>query len=377
MKSIASFIIVAILLCCAMAVFGAQQDAYVRVAIMRDQSSFDLTVAGPYQVIDQNTGRMRYQGKSLKSKVIMSSDAVFISSINTKGQRLIIKPQKPESIRVNNRRFRGDIVLVYKKSGVLVINYLAIDDYLKGVLYHEISHYWPMEAIKAQAVVSRTYAYSQMQANRGKEYDLSSDIFSQVYGGRTSERWRTNRAVDQTKGIFLLYQSKVFPAYFHATCGGATEDASNLWKINLEPLRGVVCDYCKRSPHFTWRYSMAMSDFIAALNKAGFAIDSIADIAVTEKTQSGRAKTLSLTDANGRTLAISAKDLRNAIGPNQLRSTIFTVKATSEAIDFYGIGWGHGVGMCQWGAYFLAKQGKRYETILQFYYPGTTVGYVN
>ncbi|MCM8779574.1 MAG: SpoIID/LytB domain-containing protein, partial [Candidatus Omnitrophica bacterium] len=205
----------------------AYKDTYVRVAILKDASSLDLLVSGPYQIVDANN-KVLFKANNLNSKVIMAPEGLYISGINLKSEKVIIRPKNQDSIRVNGRRFRSDVILIGKKSGILAVNILNLEDYVKGVLYHEISHYWPMEAIKAQAVVSRTFALYQTAMNKDKEYDLTSDIYSQVYGGRTSERWRTSIAVDKTRGQVIKYQGKILPSFFHATCAGMTEDAAEL-----------------------------------------------------------------------------------------------------------------------------------------------------
>lgn len=223
-----------------------------------------------------------------------------------------------------------------------------------------------------QAIVSRTYAVYEMQENKAKDFDMTSDIYSQVYGGSTSERFRTNRAVDETKDQIITYQGKAIPAYFHACCGGHTEDASILWKINLPPLKGVPCGFCKESPHFNWHYVLTFGEIQEKLADAGYKIKNIKDIVVMGHDKSGRVTSLNLI-AKNKELKISAKDFRNAIGPNIIKSTNFTASIVKDDVIFEGLGWGHGVGLCQWGAYFMAKQDYTAEVILRYYYPGTNV----
>jgi stage II sporulation protein D len=251
-----------------------------------------------------------------------------------------------------------------------VVNDIELEDYVKGILYHEVSHYWPQEALKAQAVVCRTYALYQMGENSGRDYDVTSDVSSQVYGGRAAERYRTNMAVDETKGVVLVYNGNIFPAFFHATCGGNTENAALLWNIDLPALRGVVCGFCQRSPHLKWYRVIALEELKDTLVKAGYRLGGdIQAIEILGTTGSGRVKELKLqTTKDG--LVISAKDFRNALGPNSIKSTNFKVSISGSDAVFEGLGWGHGVGMCQWGAYFMAKDGRSFQDILKYYYPG-------
>ncbi|MDD5669431.1 MAG: SpoIID/LytB domain-containing protein, partial [Candidatus Omnitrophica bacterium] len=231
----------------------AQDDRYVRVSIMRNEDSVSVKVGGFYQIKNAETGEIMRRGRGLRGDVAYSPAGFSIAKTVFKAHKIFIKSDYPEEITVNGRKFSGGILLAQKSgSNFSVINYIRLEDYVKGVLYHEVSHYWPIEVLKAQAVVCRSFALYQMQANKNREFDVTNDIYSQVYGGRTSERYRTSLAVDRTKGIVLTYNGKILPAYFHSTCGGRTEDASVLWHTTIVPLKGVECGFCKESPHFKW-----------------------------------------------------------------------------------------------------------------------------
>ncbi|HDZ77653.1 MAG TPA: SpoIID/LytB domain-containing protein, partial [Candidatus Omnitrophica bacterium] len=254
-----------------------------------------------------------------------------------------------------------------------VINYINIEDYIKGVLFHEVSHRWPIESLKAQAIATRTYALYHAQMNKDKDYDVSSDIYSQVYGGKNSERYRTNKAVRLTTGLVLFYEGKIFPTYFHATCAGKTEDANQLWDINLPCLKSVDCLFCVGSPHFKWEKNIIFSQILDKLNAAGYNLESLEDIQIIERNNSNRVKIL-LLKSNKEELSISGKHFRQIMDPKEIRSLNFSLEINEGSVDFFGFGWGHGVGMCQWGAYFMSKQGYKYQSILQFYYSGAEIG---
>ncbi len=351
----------------------AQSSNYIRVAVLEDAISLRLKIKGFYEVIDALSNKSLYRGKHLNTTVTADKSGILIGEIKAKVDKLLIKSDDPDAIIINGRLFRGNIQFIKKDNlHLLVVNHIDLGDYIKGILYHEASHYWPMEALKAQAIVCRTYAAYQMQESKLKDYDVTSDIYSQVYGGRTSERYRTNMAVDGVKGQILTYQDKVFPAYFHATCAGHTEDASMLWNINIAPLKGVVCDFCKNSPHFNWHCVLTLKEIAEKLVKAGHKIANLKDIAIVDKDISGRILNLKIT-SDKQDLNISAKDFRNIIGPNIIRSTNFQVKIIEQDAVFEGLGWGHGVGLCQWGAYFMAKTGYNAKQILKYYYPQSDV----
>ncbi|MFA5145437.1 MAG: SpoIID/LytB domain-containing protein [Candidatus Omnitrophota bacterium] len=346
---------------------------YIRVAIAQDAVSLNLKVPGYYEIVDPAAGRTLSSGYGLKTTATTQKNGILLGKAIPSLPRLFIKTDGTGVILVNGRRFRGSIELIKKDDArILAVNYIDLENYIKGILYHEVSHYWPMEALAAQAIVSRTYAAYQMQENKSKDYDVTSDIYSQVYGGRTSERSRTTEAVDATSGRILTYKDKIIPAYFHAVCGGHTEDASLLWNIDMPPLKGLPCNFCKDSPRFNWHYVLALEDIEDSLAGAGLKINGIKNIVVSGRDKSGRVTDLNMVSAK-KDLKISAKDFRNIVGPNIIKSANFTVSVIKNDAVFEGVGWGHGVGLCQWGAYFMSKQGYRADEILKYYYPGTDV----
>jgi stage II sporulation protein D len=215
----------------------------------------------------------------------------------------------------------------------------------------------------------------QKRQNRNQDYDVRSDVKSQIYAGCTAEKWSTNRAVRLTRHEVLTYKGEILPSYYHATCAGHTEDAANLWDVGLglEPLKGVACPFCKASPHYRWSKELSLKDLKAALENAGYHIEAITSIGVAARNKSGRVDKLEIKDAGGVTTLLTAKDFRAAVGPNEIRSANFDVKVSGDYAIFWGFGWGHGVGMCQWGAYGMACKGYKAEGILRYYYPGAEI----
>ena len=231
-----------------------------------------------------------------------------------------------------------------------------------------------MDALKAQSIIARTYAFYQKQFPKDKDFDVTDDIYSQVYGGKTSERWRASRAVELTKGKIMVFQKNVFPTYYHATCGGATEDASRLWNIDLAPLKGVVCWFCKASVHFSWKKEIPVDMLKSKLIEKGYNCpESIHAIEIIARNASGRITSLRIQGKDA-SLEISAKDFRQALDPNVIRSANFTIQVVSGTAYIEGLGWGHGVGLCQWGMYAMAKEGYTYTQILSHYFPGSQIG---
>ena len=274
--------------------------------------------------------------------------------------------------KVNGKEYRGDINVVETDSGFDVINNIELEDYLKGVVPREMNHLWPTEALKAQAVASRSFAVYEALRRKDKEYDLTADTRSQVYGGKAAEKWRASKAVDATMGKVLEYKGKIFPTYFHSCCGGHTEDASKLWNIKLAPLKGVRSPWCRWSPNFKWEARVPTKTILEKLKNKGYSVKRIDNIKAGKRDTSGRLGYVSVKSGN-KWIKIRTSDFNSAVGSRSLKSTKFSIKKYPLFYLFQGYGWGHGVGMCQWGAFGLALRWRNYKKILAHYYPGTRI----
>lgn len=350
----------------------------IRIAVAKGIESVTIKMSGAYEISNPLTHQLIEKDLGFGPAAVTKGTAgLKLGDRELAVQRIRFNCVRDVGVVVGGkeRRYRGVVdVLLLADGKLLVVNQLEVEDYIKGVLYHEVSNRWPMEALKVQAVAARSYAFTQMQANVKKDFDVTNDIYSQVYGGRTSERYRTNLAVDATNGQVLMFQGKVLPAYFHATCGGHTEDAVELWpKQSLAPLKGVRCIYCRESPHYFWKRNVRLKDIQDKLVAKGYDIGLIEDISVTKRNNSDRILSLLITDRTGKQMTISGKDFREIVGPNLVRSNNYFIVMQGYYCDFIGKGWGHGVGMCQWGAQGMSEQGFTYDKILQFYYPGSTI----
>jgi len=330
--------------------------------------SVNIRIRGRYELFGFGQQTISQQGNNLNVTVHVSKAGIFCGQ-HFLVTRLKFRPDESRVIWVNGRNFKGEIECIKRSDNkLLVVNTLGLEDYIKGVLYHEVSHYWPKEVLKAQAIVSRTYAAYKIQENKDKDFHVSCDIYSQVYGGKTSERYRTSRAVDETRGEVIIFNGSLIPAYFHASCGGHTEDAGELWNTDIPALKGVVCNFCRESPHFRWYAVIPLKELAEKLGLSA----RILRIEVSSINASGRVRELKLVTEDKET-RISGKDFRNRLGPGLIRSLRFRLKVEGNDAVFEGTGWGHGVGLCQWGAYFLAKEGYGYAEILRYYYPGCKI----
>ena len=349
-------------------------DVIVRVLIMDDKSELKLSLKGKYELTAFNPEQAIRKGSFLSVDITAAKDGILVDKCAVKTNVISVKLDHGGDVYVNGRKFRGFVEIIKKENGkLMVINHLPLDEYLYGVLYHEVSHRWPMEVLKAQAITARTFALYQVRQNKPQQYDLRNDIYSQVYGGKTSEKWATTAAVDKTKGQVLTYKGDIFPTYYHATCSGYTEDAANLWNVDLPPLKGVPCNFCSDSPHYNWTKVIPLWVLENKLKENKYKLGKISTVAILSKNRSGRVDKIEIKDDAGTSIVLTGKDFRQMLGPNDVMSTNFNVSTQWGTLSLNGLGWGHGVGMCQWGAYGMARKGKKVDEILQYYYPGSEI----
>jgi len=275
----------------------------------------------------------------------------------------------PNLLKINGKGYRGVIELHPVEKGILAVNELQLEEYLVGLINCEISSLWPIEAVKAQAVIARSYAIYQKDSRKGALYHLESSVMDQVYNGADIEDSRAARAVQETAGEVLVYSGNVIQSFYHSNCGGHTEAAVNVWGADLPYLQGVDCKYCVTTPPARWELTLSLKKIESLLKGAGYQYGAIREIRVGRPNRSGRLQNLSLVTSRGESV-LSAVNFRKAIGYAVLKSTNFTIRQKNDEITFSGAGNGHGVGLCQWGSKQRAGDGFNYREILNYYYPG-------
>lgn len=362
------FLLLAILIVMSFALVGFQDspDPKIRVAILVDIPSVKISATGRFKIFAP--GKLEAVATGDENSIYMIQPGLFGLKMNgpeEHGDILEIKPLEDSFIKVNNQAYRGEIEVRKRDDTLLVINEVDLEEYLYGVMKHEISPAWPKEAIKAQAVAARSFALNKRLKNVGEPYDLVATITAQVYGGLSGEDPRSNEAINETRGEVLSYQREPIAAYYHATCGGETEDVENVWGGRVPYLKSVKCKYCKDSPHYEWKKELSLSEISNALSHKG--ISEVESIEVYKRSDTGRVVKLVVEDEFGKHI-ISGNQFRMALGPNVIKSTLFEMKEKHGRIEFKGEGWGHGVGMCQWGARGMAEKGYNYKEILKHYY---------
>jgi stage II sporulation protein D len=280
-------------------------------------------------------------------------------------------------LRVNGREYPPPLDLVRNGDGIAVVNELPLEEYLPGVLRAEVGEKFPKEALRAQAIVARTYAMHQRLISAGKAYHILASTAHQQYVGRvppTSPLWD---AVRETTGQVLFWEGEVFPAFYHTESGGFTEDPRTVFAArNMPGLKPVVCPFSAGSPHFVWNLDMRLADMGEALRRGGVDVGHVQRIAVAERTASLRAVSVAVWGTRA-SVQLRGNDFRRLLGYDTVKSTLFAVAIDGDVARFSGRGYGHGVGLCQWGAKGMAERGYGARQILEFYYPGTTFALVN
>lgn len=274
-------------------------------------------------------------------------------------------------VQVNGVRYRGVVEIRSKKNGsVLVVNDLDLEEYLLGVVAEEMPHDWEPEALRAQAVVARTFALYKKRAAGRRPYHVRATVNGQVYTGVRGERPSATSAVRETRGLVLAFAGGVIPAFFHSSCGGHTEDAAELWNINAPYLKGVACDCQNISKYAAWEKRIGIGTLTAALRKRGYSLNTAESMRIGTLTRTGRVREIEVIHNNG-SIMITAEKIRQAVGYAEIPSLFFDLDLSGNEVVFSGRGLGHGVGLCQWGARKLAIEGWDYRAILDHYYPGT------
>ncbi|MEW6053072.1 MAG: SpoIID/LytB domain-containing protein [Nitrospirota bacterium] len=298
-----------------------------------------------------------------KIKVLIVNDVY--DRIPAKNEKLERLGSIKGELLVMGTRYSGDIDVWRGNDGLYIINELPLEEYIKDVVAVEVRNDWDIEALKAQAVISRTYALYQKSRNGSSLYHLASSVLHQVYKGNNPDI-RIAYAVEQTRGEILTYQGRVIEALYHSTCGGKTENPEDVFGKSYPYLKSVE-SHCDLSPYTEWERTFQVSEIERIMNISG-----IKDIIIKSFTLTNRVKHIEII-TNSKTFTMSANEMRKALGWKNLPSTNFTVSKNGNLLIFEGKGYGHGVGLCQWSALKMAREGQNYKDILAFFYPGTTL----
>lgn len=339
-------------------------------------------------------------------------------------------------VQVGKNKYRDFITFLVKNEGIVLINHVEIENYLYGVVPREVGSSFPIESIKAQAVSARTYALSNVNKHKNEGFNLCDTTHCQVYGGMDAEKPSTNQAVDETRNLVVYYEGKLVETPFHSNNGGYIESNNSAWGgTPLGHLIAKEDLFSINSPNSSWTLKFTLQEMSSKLASAGINIGTLMDIEVLEISEGKRVLKLKL-KGSLKDEIISGSKLRTILGNNEMKSTFFNISkeginsnantkvyvmdgksknskeinldtanivnnknehsttrngitkvigkdktkdiennltAAPTSFIFEGKGYGHGVGMSQYGAMEMAKQGYNYEEILKYYYTGVDI----
>lgn len=320
-------------------------------------------------------------------------------SISVRGQRWLVEvagrngsPSESRTFQTPQLKIMGQMlrlgadeipneVVLYAdgRNRIEPVALLPLEDYLKGVIPSEMPARWPLEALKAQAIASRSYALHVMRERAKERYHLDVSTHHQVFklinylSTKGATRDNIVRAIEETRGIVLTdVKGQILKSFYHADCGGATEEPQAVWGGATQKIGTVKDSRCALSPQ--WNAQFTIEKFDERLKKALKipAHHVFVDLRLLDSTPSGRVARMAFIYSDKglipQTYTISTQNLREIFGYDLIRSTRFSVERTGDEIKFTGRGYGHGAGMCQVGARFMAMGGASFEQILKRYY---------
>ena len=417
-------------------------EPMLRIGLMTKQFGILAESNGAYEITNVDTNKVQgeYAG-GVKTRIGLREGKFVINNVVVEGDRFRIAPRKSKSmeredrlIEINNRRYRG-VVEVFRTqgaTGVTAVNVLPVDDYIYGLMVRDIAPEWPEQALKAQAVAARTFALYNVGKHKNDGFDLCASSDCLVYEGQTGEDARIAKAIKDTRGIVLTHQGYLAATYYHLSGGGYTENSENVWSKAYPYLRGVP-DPDQTSPYYQWQKRISPAELEGLLKAQGYPIGALTAIEISKRTAapmnaadrgvSGRIRTITFIGKDGVVALTGEKfqqllsvpstllDLKVAVPIASIDSNItdsygdrdtkqiqinlppstsgglLTDKEglhritgqKNETIFIDGFGWGHGVGLSQWGAKTMAEKAINpgsdyYISILKHYYQDIKIG---
>ncbi|MFZ4665128.1 MAG: SpoIID/LytB domain-containing protein [Prochlorotrichaceae cyanobacterium] len=355
----------------------AQAALQLRVALEEGIGQLQVGTSTPAVVKDGSGKPIAQMGSMQGVRAVAQRNAISLGRRTS--SQFWIEPSENGLVWIGDAWYRGSVQLISSPQGLIVVNHVDLEDYLYSVVGSEMPPSWPLEALKAQAVAARSYALYKRSKVANTVYDLGNTTTWQVYKGVQGETTSTQAAVQQTSTQVLTYQGSIIEAVFHSSSGGHTENVEDVWTQALPYLRGVA-DYDQQSPVFAWTETVSAAQMRNSIPGIGNIV-SLTPIATTPY---GRVRQLKVVGDAGQT-TLSGEQFRTAL---DLRSSLFAVVPQGQAAGsagkstlpntfiIQGRGFGHGLGLSQWGAYGLAQQGYNYQQILGHYYRNASLARV-
>ncbi len=364
-----------------------KENQVVRVLLIKDLSSIKLEYSGPIYIYTANDNEKHKIEGGDGTLLVSVKDGQINAAGITSQERLIIDPKISSYITFNHKKlkdnaYNGVLHFILRDGKMMIIEYSNLENYLLGVVGHEMNAAWPLEALKAQAVTARTFARVKMN-KKEPNYDLRSTPADQVYKGSGQNVPESIlQAVKSTRGEVLTYNGNLFTTFYHANCGGYTVDGQVLTGSHvctIEPLQGVVCNNCSHTYNSCWSTTIsgdAINKFVWEHSKIRGPVSSI-KIEQTDtnpKYKSAEVKQVVnlrfITEDDS--VILNCDLLQQAMGSKKIKTCkIDKIEKNNDGFVFSGCGFGHGVGMCQDGAKGMAENNYSYQQILSHYFPGS------
>jgi stage II sporulation protein D (peptidoglycan lytic transglycosylase) len=365
------------------------EELWIRVLLFDNIRECIVASTSGFNVIDRSNDSASKFTSSGDVKICLKNGKIQIGEKLFSGS-LTINPKDPYVVEVNGKLYRGNLKVIADKNSFDVINAVPVDAYLNGVVGAEMPSYWEPEALRTQAIAARTYAlYYKKRFGAKRNWDVSTTQATQVYKGIAAESATIKDAVKKTEGKVLKTKlpngtKGIFPTYYSSTCGGHTENSANVYGGDFyKPLSGVKCPHCKMVAKTSFYYWPMVELDLETVSKKLIKrypslkkLEKIVNITPSKVSDYGRLNSCKLTGSNGKTDILRGEDLRLTLdsGSKKIKSTFCKIMVINNKLRFYaGKGFGHGVGMCQYGAQRLARKGKSFKQILQYYYPGSSI----
>ncbi len=366
-----------------------KNDLPIRVLLNNKAKSYKLKLLDKSQLVIDGSVKMELEGNS-NVEIYVEENQLNVNAANRNFNGEKIAFNSSGIFMLEGKKYRGDFLSSISGGRLKIVNRLNLDDYLKGVLPMEMpigSGNENYEALKAFAITARNYSLSKIVENK-IDYDVYPDVRDQVYGGVDAEKDITNSAVDETSGMIIKYNNQPAITFYHASCGGYTENIANVFgSLEYPYLKGIKDGdppNCSIAPNFYWKENFSESALIRNLFKAKKIKSrdySVENIRINKNSTTGRVKEIIIdlsSDDNDEEVIIKGNDIRSVIGNSNgsgiLKSTMFNAEFDGENFILNGQGNGHGVGLCQWGAISLSQKGYSFKDIIYHYFPGTQLG---
>lgn len=312
--------------------------------------------------------------KSGRSELIITAcnDVLVINGRRSKKKQIILRPINGH-ISFQSKKYDGDFLIINHNKKIYIINRLRLEDYIVSVLRTESWPGWPLEINKVLAIACRSYAFAMMKHSKKNKlfYDIKNDNRHQTYSG-IHQNTTLKKAVEETKGMFLMHNNEPILAMFDSCCGSVKPVDIDDFDFSKVPYlaRTYACDFCKKAPKiFHWKAEYELKELqlkcAAHLPKGTM----LRDIRVSKKDKAGIVNELLLKSGRA-SYSLTGKKMYS-LCKEKIKSFCYKVQKKGSKIVFVGRGYGHHIGLCQWGARYMVGDGWDFASVLHFYYPGT------